>query len=156
MIIIGLSISLNHWQLVNQCSTKPSPTFGFHYVKASSLFIVSEKSKLCVSCCQQYLIYSYLDLLKPPYINRLNKFQITQDKVTESVHKQKLQTRELLALGLLSASSKLSGLPDYRVPDWRNSSLKITPNMQLRTPFLLFANYHCLSINNKLVKQNRI
>jgi len=60
---------------------------------ASSQFTIKnaevseELLKLCVFSCQQYLVYSSLDILKSmQQLNRLNKVQITQDKTMESPH----------------------------------------------------------------------
>jgi hypothetical protein len=45
--------------LMIQCCMKPCLLFGFHH------FHVSEELKLLVISCQQHLVYSSLDLLKP-------------------------------------------------------------------------------------------
>ena len=74
-----------------------------------SLLIIYSFWEIQVTCfllpAVPYLLIS--ESSEATILNGLNKFQITHDTVTESARKWKLQTRELLALRLLSASSKL-------------------------------------------------
>jgi len=67
---------------------KSQLVFDFHHFQAFiSYQVARELLALHISSCQQCLVYSHLHPVKSlHYLKGLNKVQITQDKVMESVH----------------------------------------------------------------------
>jgi hypothetical protein len=71
------------------------------------------------SSCQQYLVCSSLDILKPmQQLQRLNEVQITQDKTTESPHFSGCYwCRNFWTWNLFCSTVEAAGFLEYQLLD---------------------------------------